>query len=226
VSAPGAGLGAGRTSGPWLPEMPALALGVRRDTGVSAIMGTKPASNWCCYAASCCQLLQLQQPSNVIGRACDTCLGVIVSTPTAVVDAAPLVHLRALVSFAEIALSNHAHFANDASGVVHFLSRHCCYRGSCEAVKPSIRAATLFCNGSCSCTDAVSAAVAAAPSALLPSCLPCASTCARSFPLRLDLQPMIRLWLRQQGWQQQKMFLLLPLLLQLHAEWSGSWATG
>jgi len=41
VSAPGAGLGAGRTSGPWLPEMPALALGVRRDTGVSAIMGTK-----------------------------------------------------------------------------------------------------------------------------------------------------------------------------------------
>jgi len=106
--------GAGRTSGPWLPEMPALALGVRRDTGVSAIMGTKPASNWCCYAASCCQLLQLQQPSNVIGRACDTCLGVIVSTPTAVVDAAPLVHLRALVSFAEIALSNHAHFANNA----------------------------------------------------------------------------------------------------------------
>ena len=109
--------GAGRTSGPWLPEMPALALGVRRQRWIPALAQSwapKPASNWCCYAASCCQLLQLQQPSNVIGRACDTCLGVIVSTPTAVVDAAPMVHLRALVSSAEIALSNHAHFANDA----------------------------------------------------------------------------------------------------------------
>jgi len=162
--------GAGRTSGPWLPEISALAL--------AQSWAPKPASNWCCYAASCCQLLQLQQPSNVIGHACDTCLGVIVSTPTAVVDAAHMVHLRALVSSAEIALSNHAHFANDASGVVHFLSRHCCYRGSCEAVQPSIRAATLLCNGSCSCTDAVSAAVAAASSGLLLSCLPCASTCA------------------------------------------------